>query len=108
MKEIRAYIQPFMLSRVTQALEDIPGFPGMSVSACEGFGEGKVRSGQDYQPFFPKTRIEIFATDDLVEQIVEAVLREARSGQHGDGKIYIMDVVEGARISTRERGADIT
>ena len=107
MKEIRAYIQPFMLASVTQALLEIPGFQGMSVSNCEGFGRDKVESGQDYTPFFPKKRLEIFATEDLVEPIMTTLMRFAHSGHHGDGKIYIMDAIEGARISTGERGANI-
>jgi len=54
MKEIRAYIQPFMLAKLTQTLLEIPHFPGMSVSDCEGFGREKVVDSQDYTPFMPK------------------------------------------------------
>jgi nitrogen regulatory protein PII len=107
MKEIRAYIQPFMLARVTQALLDIPGFPGMSVSDCQGFGREKAESDQDYTPFFSKKRLEIFTTEALVEPIVTVLLRVAHSGQHGDGKVYVVEVLEGARISTGEKGPDV-
>lgn len=106
MKEIRAYIQPFMLHRVTQALLDISGFPGLSVSDCEGFGREKAGSGEDYIPFFFKKRLEIFAPDSLVDTIVTTLLRVAHSGQHGDGKVYVIEVLEGARISSGERGPE--
>ena len=51
MKEIRAYIEPFMLAKLTQALMEIPGFPGMSVSDCEGFGQEKIAHIQDFIPY---------------------------------------------------------
>jgi nitrogen regulatory protein P-II 1 len=54
MKEIRAYIEPFMLSKVTQALLEIPDFPGMSVSDCEGFGQVKFIIGRDFTQYLPK------------------------------------------------------
>jgi nitrogen regulatory protein PII len=107
MKEIRAYIQPFMVSKLTQALLEIPGFPGMTVMDCEGFGSEKVAAAQDYSPFLPKKRIEIFAPDELVETIVGVLMSAANTRQHGAGKVYVMDVREGGRISTGERGWDL-
>lgn len=107
MKEIRAYVQPFMLSKLAQALLEIPGFPGMSVMDCEGFGSEKVANVQDYSPFLPKKRIEIFAPDELVEAIVGVLMGAANTRQHGAGKVYVMDVIEGGRISTGERGFDL-
>ncbi|PZN70158.1 MAG: P-II family nitrogen regulator [Candidatus Methylumidiphilus alinenensis] len=107
MKEIRAYIQPFMLSKLTQALLEIPRFPGMSVSDCEGFGREKVAGNQDYTPFLAKTRIEIFASDDMVEVIFATIMKHASTHQHGAGKIYLIDVLEGGRITTGERGPDV-
>jgi len=107
MKEIRAYIQPFMLAKVTQALLEIPKFPGMSVSDCEGFGREKVISHQEYTPFLAKKRIEIFAPEDLVETIFQTLMHAANTHQHGAGKVYIVEVREGGRISSGERGPDI-
>jgi nitrogen regulatory protein PII len=105
-KEVRAYIQPFMLARVTQALLEIPGFPGMSVSDCEGFGRERLTERQDYSPFLSKKRLEIFTPDDLVDAIVETLMQAANTHQHGAGKVYVCEVREGARISSGERGAD--
>ena len=107
MKEIRAYVQPFMLPRIMQALLEIDGFPGMSVTDCECFGRTRTGSGQDYTPFVRKKRLEIFAPDHLVEIILSTLMREARTGQHGDGKVYMVDVAQGGRIRTGERGADL-
>lgn len=104
MKEIRAYVQPFMLPKLTQALMEIPGFPGMSVSDCEGFGKEKVAERQDYTPFVAKKRLEIFAPDELVDQIFMTIMKHANTHQHGAGKVYILEVLEAGRINTGERG----
>lgn len=107
MKEIRAFIQPHKLGQVTMALLEIPGFPGMSIIDCEGFGRERTHHIQDYKPFLPKKRLEIFAPDNLVESIFETIMRAAYSGQHGDGKVYVIDMLEGGRISTGERNPDL-
>lgn len=107
LRVIRAYVQPHVLSRLVQALLEIPDFPGLSVSDCQGFGREKAGSGEDYVPFYAKKRLEIYARAEQVEAIVAALLREAHSGQRGDGKIYVADVAEGIRVSTRERGSDL-
>lgn len=108
MKEIRAYVQPFLLPRIMQALLEIDGFPGMSVTECEGFGRKRTDSVQDYTPFVRKKRLEIFAPEHLVEIIVGTLMREASTGQHGDGKIYVLPVIEGGRISSGERAPDLS
>jgi len=107
MKEIRAFIQPHKLSNVIVALMEIPNFPGMSVIDCNGFGRERTQHIQDYKPFLHKKRIEIFAPDSLVEIIFETIMHAAHSGQHGDGKLYVIDTLEGGRISTGERGPDL-
>ncbi len=107
MKEIRAFIQPHKLASVTMALSEIPGFPGMTIIDCEGFGRERTQHAQDYKPFLPKKRLEIFAPDNLVEIIFETIMKAAHSGQHGDGKVYIIDILEGGRISTGERDPDL-
>ncbi len=99
MKEIRAYIQPFMLSKVTRALLEIPGFPGMSVSDCEGFDGDKVIEG-DFTPYMPKKRIEVFAPDELVEVIFDTLMLAANTHQQGAGKVYVIDVIKSGKIST--------
>ncbi len=107
MKEIRAFIQPHKLNHVTIALLEIQNFPGMSVIDCEGFGRERTQHVQDYKPFLPKKRIEIFAPDHLVESIFQTIMRSAFSGKHGDGKVYIIDMIEGGRVSTGERHTDL-
>jgi len=107
MKEIRAFIQPHKLSHVTMALLEIPDFPGMTVIDCDGFGRECTQHIQDYKPFLPKKRLEIFAQDALVEVIFDTIMKTAHSGNHGDGKIYILDMLEGGRISSGERSTDL-
>ncbi len=107
MKEIRAFIQPHKLGHVTMALLEIPGFPGMTIIDCDGFGRERTQHTQDYKPFLSKKRIEIFAPDSLVEIIFETIMKVAHSGQHGDGKVYILDVLDGGRISNGKRDSDL-
>ncbi|MEI6543172.1 MAG: P-II family nitrogen regulator [Methylococcales bacterium] len=107
MKEIRAFIQPHKLSSVTMALLEIQGFPGMTIIDCDGFGRERTQHIQDYKPFLPKKRIEIFAPDHLADIIFDTIMQSAYSGQHGDGKVYIMNVIEGGRISSHERHYDL-
>lgn len=107
MKEIRAYIQPYMLTHVALALMDIPDFPGMTVSDCEGFGRERAESGHEYKPFFVKKRIEIFAPDHLVDTIFNTLMQKAHTGNHGDGKVYIVNADRGGRISSGERGPEL-
>jgi nitrogen regulatory protein P-II 1 len=106
MKEIRAYVQPYVLARLTQFLSEIPNFPGLSVSDCEGFGKERIEAGRGFTPFAPKKRLEIFAPEELVETIVAAIMEHAHTGRPGDGKVYVLDVREGGRIRTGERGEE--
>lgn len=107
MKEIRAFIQPHKLSPVTIALMEIPNFPGMTVIDCEGFGREHTEHTQDYRPFLPKKRIEIFSPDSMVDIIFKVIMEKAHSGQHGDGKVYVMDVIKGGRVRTAEQDPDL-
>ncbi|MGX2040316.1 P-II family nitrogen regulator [Methylocaldum sp. MU1018] len=104
MKEIRAYVQPHTLPRLAQALSEIPGFPGMSVSDCEGFGRDRIEAGRGFMPFARKKRLEIFAPDELTDAIVAAILHHAHTGLPGDGKVYVIDVQKGASIRTGAQG----
>lgn len=102
MKEIRAYIQSFMLPKLTQALLEIPNFPGMSVSDCEGFGLEKDTDRQSFTPYAPRKRIEIFASEELVDNIFSAIMTTANTHQHGAGRVYVIDVNKSGHISTGE------
>ncbi len=111
---ILAVIQPFRLSRVTHALEEIPGFPGMTVTDARGFGLEKStpeegaphRVIEDFVEYIPKTRIEIVARDEMVETIATTIAREARTGNKGDGKVFVWSVETAVRIRTGQSGDD--
>lgn len=107
MREIRAYIQPFILGRIVQSLLEIPHFPGMSVTDCEGFGHQQVSDGQSFNPFIPKKRIEIIAPEEQVDEIVSTIMKYAHTGRPGDGRVYVLDVLEAGRIRTGERTSHI-
>lgn len=106
MKIITAMVQPFMLSNVTYALEDIENFPGMTVVDARGFGHKQSPGEQrapHYNPFHPKARIEIVAPDEMVELIVNTLVEHARTGKDGDGKVFVWDVECAVRVQTGER-----
>jgi len=103
MKEIKAYIQPFMLSKVTKALEGIPEFPGMSVYDVRGLGRGKLMQKVRVVEHVPKLKIEIVAKDEMVDRIVETIQKYAHTGNMGDGKIFVSSVERAVRIRTGER-----
>jgi len=107
MKEIRAYIQPFMLPKLTQALLEIPGFPGISVSDCEGFGNERYAEKQDYTPYVQKKRIEIFVPDKLVNTIFNTIMAVTNTHQHGAGMVYVINVNRSGRISTGKEEQDL-
>jgi nitrogen regulatory protein P-II 1 len=106
MKEIKAYIQPFMLGKVTKALEGITDFPGMSVWDIRGFGRGKLVQKVRTIEFVPKVKIEILAKDEMVDRIVETIQKHAHTGNMGDGKIFVSNVEKAVRIRTGERNED--
>jgi nitrogen regulatory protein P-II 1 len=107
MKEIRAYVQPFVLGRVVQSLLEIPGFPGMSVLDCEGFGRNPVDAGHSFSPFMASKRLEIIADDDQVDAIVSAIMTHARTGRPGDGRVFVVEVLASGTIRTGERGDNL-
>lgn len=109
MKMITAMVQPFMLNKVTHALEEIEGFPGMTVSDARGFGSGRQRKLHEegathLKDFNEKSRIEIVAHDSDVERIVETIARFAHTGNHGDGKVFVWTIDHAVRIQTGETG----
>lgn len=108
MKKISAMIKPFKLDDVREALSDI-GIQGMTVTEVKGFGRQKghteVYRGAEYAvDFLPKIQIDIVVSDDLVEQVCEAIVAAARTGKVGDGKIFVLPVDEVIRIRTGETG----
>lgn len=110
MKIITAIVQPFMLSKVTGALEEIEGFPGMTVTDVRGFGREKSTHDQgtphrvieDYVEYIKKARIEIVAREEMVDSIVETIARVAHTGNKGDGKVFVWPVERAVRIQTGE------
>ena len=108
MKKIEAIIQPFKLEPVKEALHAI-SVQGMTVTEVKGFGRQKgireVYRGMEYQvDFLPKVKIEVIASDDKAQVIVETIMNAARTGRIGDGKIFVYPVAEVIRIRTGEAG----
>lgn len=107
MKKIEAIIKPFKLDDVREALADV-GIAGMTVTEVKGFGRQKGHTelyrGAEYQvDFLPKVKIDLILTDDRVDVAVEAILKSAKTGKIGDGKIFIYPVEQAIRIRTSEQ-----
>lgn len=110
MKLIVAIIKPFKLDGVREALTPL-GVQGLTVSEVKGFGRQKgqteIYRGAEYEVhFLPKIRIEVAVIDDLVEQVIEAIMNATRTGTIGDGKIFVLDIERAVRIRTGETDAD--
>ena len=109
MKKIEAIIRPFKLDEVKEALVE-EGIRGLTISEVRGYGRQKGHTetyrGSEYQiEFIPKIKIEIVVNDALLDKVIDAILRTAKTGQVGDGKIFISDVQEVIRIRTEESGS---
>jgi nitrogen regulatory protein PII len=109
-KLIIAYVKPFKLEQVGEALKSI-GVSGMSVSDISGFGrqggQKEVYRGAEYEvDFVPKVRLEVIVTDELASEAVDAIEKSAHTGEIGDGKIVVLSIYDAVRIRTGERGAD--
>lgn len=109
MRLITAIIKPFKLDEVRAALSDL-GVSGMTVSEVKGFGRQRghtelYRGAEYVVDFVPKARIEVAVKAELVDQIVEAIVKAARTGKVGDGKIFITPVERAIRIRTGETDA---
>ncbi|HEY5237016.1 MAG TPA: P-II family nitrogen regulator [Rhizomicrobium sp.] len=110
MKKIEAIIKPFKLDEVKEALQEV-GVQGITVTEAKGFGRQKghtelYRGAEYVVDFLPKVKIEIVTTDDRAQICVDAILKAARTGRIGDGKIFILNVEEAIRIRTGETGGD--
>ena len=112
MKEIKAIIQPFMLSKVINALKEIEGLPGVTVdTSVRGFGKGQaskaaVPVADDSVEYAQKTKVEIVVPDQLVETVVDVIQKHAHTGNPGDGKIFVYNVEAVVKIRTGEHGED--
>lgn len=108
MKKIEAIIKPFKLNEVKDALSEV-GVEGMTVSEVKGFGRQKghteIYRGSEYTvDFLPKVKIEIVLPDVDVDAAVQAIIKSARTGKIGDGKVFVSDVTGAFRIRTEEQG----
>src|SRR5512133_858792 len=108
MKKIEAIIKPFKLEEVKDALADL-GIEGMTVSEVKGFGRQKghteIYRGSEYTvDFLPKIKIEIVLPDNIVNAAVEAIVKGAKTGKIGDGKVFIIPIENAVRIRTEEAG----
>ena len=106
MKLITAVIKPFKLDDVRAALSEI-GVSGMTVTEAKGFGRQRghtelYRGAEYVVDFVPKVRIEVAVKDEVVDQVLEAIVAAARTGKVGDGKIFVTDVLRVLRIRTGE------
>jgi nitrogen regulatory protein P-II 1 len=108
MKKLEAIIKPFKLEEVKDALGEI-GIEGMTITEVKGFGRQKghteIYRGSEYTvDFLPKVKIEIAVGDELVARTVEAIVKSAKTGKIGDGKVFVLPIEEVVRIRTDERG----
>lgn len=108
MKLIVAIIKPFKLEEVKQGLAEI-GVEGMTVTEVKGFGRQKghteIYRGSEYTvDFLPKVKIEIAVADSVAAKTVDAIVKAAKTGKIGDGKVFVLPVDEVVRIRTDERG----
>jgi nitrogen regulatory protein P-II 2 len=106
MKLVTAIIKPFKLDDVRSALSEI-GVSGMTVTEVKGFGRQRghtelYRGAEYVVDFVPKTRVEVAVRTEMVDQVVEAVLKAAKTGKVGDGKIFITAITRAVRIRTGE------
>ncbi|MEA3279954.1 MAG: P-II family nitrogen regulator [Thermodesulfobacteriota bacterium] len=110
MKKIEAIIKPFKLDDVKEALNEI-GIQGMTISEVKGYGRQRghkeVYRGAEYVvDFIPKIKIEIVVETDLVDKVLEAIIRAAKTGKIGDGKIFVLPTEQVIRVRTGEKGKD--
>jgi len=108
MKKVEAIIKPFKLEEVKDALGDV-GIEGMTVSEVKGFGRQKghteIYRGSEYTvDFLPKIKIELVLPDGSVEDAVTAIIKAAKTGKIGDGKIFVSPIEQAIRIRTEEKG----
>jgi len=109
MKEIKAIIRPFKLDDVITALHRIEGLPGLTISNIKGFGKSRAKNAHDaikegLHNVVERVKLEIVVHDDMVDEVVDTIQRIAHTGHTGDGKLFVIDVVDTIKIRTNERG----
>ena len=109
MKIVSAVIKPFRLDEVRSALSDI-GINGLTVYEVKGFGRQKghtelYRGAEYVVDYIPKMKIEVAIDDDMLDQVIDAIIESARTGKIGDGKIFVVDLDHVVRIRTGESGS---
>jgi nitrogen regulatory protein P-II 1 len=107
-KQVTAIIKPFKLDEVREALAEV-GVNGLTVTEVKGFGRQKghtelYRGAEYVVDFLPKIRVEMVVADDAVDGVIEAIVKAARTGKIGDGKIFVSSVEQAVRIRTGESG----
>jgi nitrogen regulatory protein P-II 1 len=107
-KKIESIVRPHLLDAVKNALQEV-GIVGMTVTEVKGFGRQKGHTetyrGSEYRvDFLPKVKVEVAVPNELVEQAVEAIVKTARTGKFGDGKVFVTGIDDSIRIRTGERG----
>ena len=110
MKKIEAIIKPFKLDEVREALSEL-GCTGLTVTEVKGFGRQKGHTelyrGAEYTvDFLPKVKVEVILADTMVDKAIDAIIKAARTGKIGDGKIFVTEVSQVVRIRTGETGED--
>jgi nitrogen regulatory protein P-II 1 len=110
MKKIEAIIKPFKLDEVKDALNAI-GIKGMTVSEVKGYGRQKghteIYRGAEYVvDFIPKIKLDIIVADEMVDQVINAIIDKSRTGKIGDGKIFVLPVEQVIRVRTGETGSE--
>lgn len=110
MKLVTAVIKPFKLDDVREALSEI-GIQGVTVTEVKGFGRQKghtelYRGAEYVVDFLPKIKIEVALDDEMLDQVVEAIIKTANTGKIGDGKIFVTPIEQVVRIRTGETGPD--
>jgi nitrogen regulatory protein P-II 1 len=110
MKKIEAIIKPFKLDEVREALSEV-GVSGLTVTEVKGFGRQKghtelYRGAEYVVDFLPKVKVEMIVADSMVERAIEAIVKAARTGKIGDGKIFVTAVEQVVRIRTGEAGEE--
>jgi nitrogen regulatory protein P-II 1 len=108
MKKIEAIIKPFKLEEVKDALSEV-GIEGMTVSEVKGFGRQRghteIYRGSEYTvDFLPKIKLELVISDERLDAAVAAIVKAAKTGKIGDGKVFVSNVEEAIRIRTEEKG----
>lgn len=111
MKMIVAFVQPFMAPQVVQALRQMPSLTGASFTDVKGFGRGRspgdASASEELHGTTKKVRVEVVTSDEAADAVVGTLREAAHTGNRGDGKVFVLEVVVALRIATDEQGNDV-